>query len=232
MSDGSVINGCGTVTNTFTTPGCYDVTLTTTSNNGCVNSLTSTNLICVEGAPNAAFTPSNSILTDDNTNVMFNNNTTGASQYVWSFGDGSPISTLTDPSHDYQTGDYGNYLVVLVATSPLGCIDSAQATIQIQEPLIYYVPNTFTPDNDNFNQTFKPIFTSGFDPYDYTLYIFNRWGEIIFESHDANVGWNGTYGSNGEIEMVQDGTYTWKIEFKTKANDERKMIIGHVNILR
>jgi len=232
MSDGSIINGCGTVTNTFTMPGCYDVTLTTTSNNGCVNSLTSANLICVEGEPNAAFTPSNSILTDDNTNVIFNNNTTGASQYVWSFGDGSPISTLTDPSHNYQTGDYGNYLVVLIATSPLGCIDSAQATIQIQEPLIYYVPNTFTPDNDNFNQTFKPIFTSGFDPYDYTLYIFNRWGEIIFESHDANVGWNGTYGSNGEIEMVQDGTYTWKIEFKTKANDERKMIVGHVNILR
>ena len=232
MSDGSVINGCGSVTNTFTIPGCYDVTLTTTSNNGCVNSLTSTNLICVEGAPNAAFTPSNSILTDDNTNVLFNNNTTGASQYIWSFGDGSPISTLTDPSHNYQTGDYGNYLVVLIATSPLGCVDSAQATIQIQEPLIYYVPNTFTPDDDNFNQTFKPIFTSGFDPYDYTLLIFNRWGEIIFESHDANVGWNGTYGSNGEIEMVQDGTYTWKIEFKTKANDERKMIVGHVNILR
>ena len=98
--------------------------------------------------------------------------------------------------------------------------------------MIYYVPNTFTPDDDNFNQTFKPIFTSGFDPFDYTLYIFNRWGEIIFESHDANVGWNGTYGSNSEIEMVQDGTYTWKIEFKTNANDERKMIIGHVNILR
>ena len=93
-------------------------------------------------------------------------------------------------------------------------------------------PNTFTPDDDNFNQTFQPIFTSGFDPYDYTLLIFNRWGEIIFESHDAKVGWNGSYGSGGEIEMVQDGVYTWKIEFKVTRNDERKVAIGHVNILR
>jgi gliding motility-associated-like protein len=232
MSDGSVINGCGTVTNTFTTPGCYDVTLTTTSNNGCVNSLTSTNLICVEGAPIASFIPSNSILTEFDPVVNFNNTTTGASNYLWNFGDNSTTSTVEDPSHNYSGNDVGNYLITLIAYSPLGCTDTAYATIQIQEELIFYVPNTFTPDNDNYNQTFQPVFTSGYDPYDYTLLIFNRWGEIIFESHDANVGWDGSYGSSGEIEMVQDGTYTWKIEFKTNKNDERKMVMGHVNILR
>ena len=100
----------------------------------------------------------------------------------------------------------------------------------ITEELIFYVPNTFTPDNDDFNESFQPIFTSGFDPYDYTLYIFNRWGELIFESNDANVGWNGKYGVEGEF--VQDGTYVWKIEFKTKRNDERKVVVGHVNLLR
>ena len=232
MSDGSVINGCGTVTNTFTTPGCYDVTLTTTSNTGCVNSSTIPNLICVEGAPLASFIPSNSILTEFNPVVNFNNTTTGASNYLWNFGDNSTTSTLEDPSHNYSGNEVGNYLITLIAYSPLGCADTAYATIQIQEELIFYVPNTFTPDDDNYNQTFQPVFTSGFDPYDYTLLIFNRWGEIVFESHDANVGWDGSYGSNGEIEMVQDGTYTWKIEFKTNKNDERKMVVGHVNILK
>ncbi|MEY4602969.1 MAG: hypothetical protein RIT43_261, partial [Bacteroidota bacterium] len=74
--------------------------------------------------------------------------------------------------------------------------------------------------------------TSGFDPYDYVLYIFNRWGEIIFESRNPYVGWDGSYGSNNEVELVQDGTYTWKIEFKTTMNDERKMVVGHVNVIR
>jgi gliding motility-associated-like protein len=102
----------------------------------------------------------------------------------------------------------------------------------VYEELIFYVPNTFTPDYDNYNQFFTPVFTSGYDPFDYNLYIFNRWGELIFESHNAQIGWDGSYGANKEIEMVQDGTYTWKLEFKVTKNDERKMFVGHVNVLR
>ena len=151
---------------------------------------------------------------------------------MWNFGDNSGSSAVINPSHDYSNNPIGDYVVTLIAYSALGCTDTAYATITIQEELIFYVPNTFTPDDDNYNQTFQPVFTSGYDPYDYTLYIFNRWGELIFESHDASVGWDGSYGSNGEITLVQDGTYTWKIEFKTTKNDERKMIVGHVNILR
>lgn len=232
LSDGTVINGCGTVTNTFTLPGCYDVTLTTTSNSGCTNTLSIPNLICVEGAPIASFSPSSSSVSEFNPIVNFINTSSGASNYVWDFGDNSSTSTVVNPSHDYSENEIGSYLVTLIAYSPLGCSDTAVATIQLQEELIFYVPNTFTPDDDNFNQTFQPVFTSGFDPFDYTMLIFNRWGEIIFESHDAAVGWNGSYGNNGEVDLVQDGTYTWKIEFKTNRNDERKMVVGHVNILK
>jgi gliding motility-associated-like protein len=231
LENGQVINGCGTVQATFSQPGCFDVTLTTTSTDGCTNSATSTNLICVEAYPNAAFSPSENELTTIQTEVHFTNNTTGAVVYEWNFGDGSTSTSTVNPTHTYPE-IAENYIVELVATSPLGCSDTAYATIQVEEALLFYVPNTYTPDDDNFNEIFKPIFTSGFDPYDYTLLIFNRWGEIVFESHDANVGWNGTYGSNGEILMVQDGTYTWKIEFKTLATDERKMVVGHVNVIR
>jgi gliding motility-associated-like protein len=94
--------------------------------------------------------------------------------------------------------------------------------------LIFYIPNTFTPDDDAYNSTFFPVFTSGFDPQKYSMLIFDRWGELIFESRDAEVGWDGTYGGK----LMQDGTYIWKIEFKTKANDKRVMKVGHVNILR
>jgi gliding motility-associated-like protein len=231
ISNGIVLTGCGTVPVTFTQGGCYDVTLTTTSNNGCVGTLTSTNLICVEALPIASFNPSSNVLSTLNTEVLFTNTSTGATSYLWNFGDESPSSNETNPTNIYP-GEPGTYQVMLVAYSPLGCTDTAYTTIIIYEELIFYIPNTFTPDDDNFNPIFQPVFTAGFDPYDFTLLIFNRWGEIIFESHDASIGWNGTYGSNGEIEMCQDGTYTWKIEFKTNKNDERKMVVGHVNLIR
>ena len=100
--------------------------------------------------------------------------------------------------------------------------------IEVEEELIFYIPNSFTPDDDGHNETFKAVFYSGYDPYQYTMYIFNRWGEIIWECHDVSVGWDGSYGGN----IVQDGTYTWKIEFKTTMNDEHKMYTGHVNVIR
>lgn len=232
MSDGTVLTGCGTVTNTFEIPGCYDITLTTTTIGGCTNTFTATDLICVEGAPEASFIPSASIITEFDTEVDFENTTTGASSYIWNFGDNSLETFGVDATHDYAGDEIGSYVVTLIAFSPFGCADTAQAVIQIQEEVIFYVPNTFTPDDDTHNPIFQPVFTSGFDPDDYTLLIFNRWGEIIFESHNAEIGWDGSYGSNREIEMVQDGVYTWKIEFKTTQTDERRMIVGHVTLIR
>ena len=107
-------------------------------------------------------------------------------------------------------------------------MDSTTQTISMQEDLIFYVPNTFTPDGDTYNEKFTPVFTSGFDPYGYSLYIYDRWGELLFESHDASIGWDGTYGGK----IVQDGTYVWKIDFKLKYTDDHQRHYGNVNVLR
>jgi gliding motility-associated-like protein len=232
MGDGTIQNGCSTVTNTYEQPGCYDVTLTVTSQNGCVSDLTILDAVCVEENPDASFAQSTYVINEYNMEVSFNNSSSGASTYVWDFGDNSPNSTDVDPTHDYTNSPYGNYEVMLVAVSPAGCVDTAYSVVQIIEELIYYVPNSFTPDGDTYNQTFKPVFTSGFDIYDYSLIIYNRWGEVVFESRDATYGWDGSYGSKNQTEIVQDGTYTWVIDFKVSINDERKRINGHVNVIR
>ena len=96
--------------------------------------------------------------------------------------------------------------------------------------LIYYIPNTFTPDGDSYNENLAPVFTSGYDPYDFDLFIFNRWGETVWESHDSSVGWDGTYGASGKV--VQNGSYNWRIEFKTTETYERILGTGHVNVLK
>ncbi len=229
MSDGTTINSCSNVSNTFEAIGCFDVTLTATDNFGCTNSLTTSNLICVEAPPVAAFNGTPAVLNEFDSEVEFENTSIGATTYLWDFGDNSGSSTLVNPEHDYYDAGIGNYLVTLIAYSATGCSDTTTHPIYMQEDLIYYIPNSFTPDDDMHNQLFKPIFTSGYDPYEYTLLIYNRWGEVIFESHNTEIGWDGTYGDNA---LVKEGVYTWKIEFKTNASDERKMVLGHVNVLR
>ena len=232
ISNGTVLTSCNTVMATFSQPGCFDVTLTTTATNGCVNSFTALNMICVEGPPLISFTTSGNNISSIDTEVMFYNNSVGAIQYLWNFGDLSATSNIENPTHLYAE-EAGTYPVYLVATSTLGCVDTVFSVIQVTEELLFFVPNTFSPNYDDFNPIFKPIFTSGFDPMSYTMLISNRWGEVIFETHNTDVGWTGSYGVNGgEIKMVQDGTYTWKIEFKANKNDERKMFVGHVNIIR
>lgn len=230
FGNGTSVSGCGSVTTVYPNGGTFDVTLTTTSVNGCTNSETYVDYIYVEDAPNAAFTPSISVGSLFNNTISFYNSSTGAVSYEWNFDDNSPVSTEENPIHTFPGDEPGTYNVLLTAYSPLGCVDTVSRVIIINEELIFYVPNTFTPDNDDYNEFFKPIFTSGFDPFDFNLLIFNRWGEIVWESHDASVGWDGTYGTDGR--EVQDGTYTWKIDFKTTMTDERVLVVGHVNVLR
>ncbi len=103
-----------------------------------------------------------------------------------------------------------------------GC--TAQDDIAISFDAIIYVPNTFTPDGDKFNPTFKP---EGGNIRDYHLIIFNRWGEIMFESYNFNIGWDGTYGGK----VCQDGTYVWVIEYTDNSNNKDRLI-GHVNLLK
>jgi gliding motility-associated-like protein len=176
----------------------------------------------------AAFTTNPNVFTQSSQSVSFSNNSVGANTFSWDFGD-QQSSTDINPVHTYSNTTSG-YTITLSATSALGCVDTYELTIEYQEEEIFYIPNSFTPDGDNYNQTFKPIFTSGFDPFNFEMIIYNRWGEIVFETNDAKVGWDGSYGSNGRA--VQDGTYTYKIIYKNPKKDERKIVIGHISLVR
>ncbi len=228
FGDGNGSTNGASVSNYYNQVGCFDVSLTVTNPvNGCSNSSTSPSLICIIPSPNAAFTASPMSVSSEFGLVTFTNGSTNATTHEWNFGDGSATSSVINPTHDY-THQIGTHLVQLVVSNQELCYDTAWITITVIEEEIFYVPNSFTPDGDNYNEHFRPVFTQGFDPYDFTMYIFNRWGEIIWQSHNYDVGWDGTYGGK----LVEDGTYTWKIEVKTSRNDERKMFTGHVNIIK
>mgnify|MGYP000134804831 CR=1 FL=1 len=179
--------------------------------------------------PDASFEADPTILNSfTGPTVDFENNTENAASYAWKFGDESPVNTEVNPSHEFDISISTKYDVWLVATSEYGCPDSTMKTIIVFKENLYYVPNAFTPDGDEFNQTFKPVITAGVDKSDYKLLIFNRWGETLFESNNPDIGWDGTYGGK----LVKEGTYVYKIEFGLKDNDERKVITGHVTLLK
>ena len=96
--------------------------------------------------------------------------------------------------------------------------------------LVYFIPNTFTPNGDDLNPTFTPSFTSGIDPLDFWMIIYDRWGNVIFESHDPKNGWKGTLGENGDV--VTEGIYNWKIYFTEILSKEKYKISGDVLIIK
>ncbi|MDP4799229.1 MAG: PKD domain-containing protein [Crocinitomicaceae bacterium] len=218
----------GTTNTQFDQLGCYDLSLTVTNAAGCTAQTTYTDGVCVFANPVAAFEASDYILDSNQPLVSFTNNSLNAVSYSWDFGDGE-TSFATDPQHMYQNA-VATYTIQLVAYNEVNCSDTSTAKISVVEDLSIYVPNSFTPNDDENNQQFLPILSAGFKNNTYRLLIFDRWGEVVFESRDPEVGWDGHEGYSST--PCQDGTYTWKISLVIAASQETKVFMGHVNLLR
>jgi gliding motility-associated-like protein len=227
FGNGITDTNCGTTTYTFQNEGCFNITLTNTASNGCFGSLTIDSAICVTSGPSADF---NAIPAADvyySGDVNFNNLSFGASQYTWIFGDGTPFNTEFSPTHSYPVQLASTYEVMLIAADSNGCIDTATQIININEDFSVYIPNTITIDDNGINEAFLPIFTDYSQIKKYKLVIYNRWGELIWQTTDYNEPWDGrALGKN-----CQDGVYTWKIIYEDVKLGNR-ILVGHVTLLR
>lgn len=221
---GQTGNNCDGFPVQYNFEGCHDVTLTVTDVNGCVQSITASNIACILPSPESNFfiNPIEAEIEDE---IQLTNLSSGAVNYFWDFGNNSGSSGSTNPIVTYQSP--GEFTITLVAVNEFGCTDTNSQVVLITEPVLFYVPNTFTPDGKLFNEVFQPVMTQGFDPYQFQLTIFNRWGETVFVSQHPKKGWDGTY--NGQ--PVPEGTYVWQIEFQNtqKINEVHR---GHVTLMR
>lgn len=193
----------------------------------CLDTANST--ITVYPQPSANFEASPLILTNDNPTVSFTSFAQNAATSTWDFGDGSTSdNNQNEFDHTYPFVEDQTYTVTLNVESVEGCTDQSQVQIQIKGGIIYYIPNTFTPDGDALNNVFTPVFTSGFDPQNFHMTIFNRWGEPIFESYDPKGGWDGKI----DIYAAPEGTYNYSIDFKALNTDEIMHVTGHLLLMR
>lgn len=211
-------------------PDLYDVELIVQNSVGCYDTVLYADYVEIFPTPEAEFTykPYELYITD--TEATFYNNSVNGHTYNWSFGDGTPDVSTFEPTHMYPTVGAADYQVILDVYNFGGmCHDADTVMIHVEDILIFHVPNIFTPDGDDYNEMWHPVFFSGYDPYDFHLMVFNRYGEVIWESYDASAGWDGHYGDGG---LVDDGVYIWQIDFKLAANDERQKHQGHVTVLK
>lgn len=209
----------------YDNPGQYEVQLSITNQYGCQSLASASGFVTVYQNAIASFTVDHLEVTTIDPVFHFTNTSLNASQYEWHFGDGD-LTYITNPTHNYS--NYGEFTVTLNANNDYNCPDQVQMVVIVKPSFELYVPNTFTPDGDEFNNVFVAR-GYGILQSDFTMEIYDRWGELIFESHNMDVGWDGSYGA--VTERVQDGTYTWIIRFLdlTRTKHERR---GHLNLLR
>lgn len=225
FGDGNISNQLDSAINIYDNYGCYDVTLTSTTPEGCSTSLTQQDFVCVNQII-ADFDPDTFEQPISDPSFEFNNTSQNATSYQWYFGDGDS-STAVHPDHTYD--EIGLYPVTLVASAQDGCTDTAIIVIKVRDEVIVYVPNSFTPDDNGLNDVFTPVLTAGYDRADgWQFKIYNRWGEEVFNSEIIGNGWDGTY----KGEPAQIGSYTWSLRFKDSQNNKIHDFTGHVNLIR
>lgn len=138
-----------------------------------------------------------------------------ATNYLWN--NGSTNGSLVI----YDSGVY-----IVTTTNNCGTSTDKYTVVFNECDCGVYIPNTFTPDEDEFNQVFKIKTDCSF--YDFHLEIYNRWGEIVFESYDADEFWDGNYG----IYKAQDGVYTYKVSYVSNLKPDRINLNGHITLLK
>ena len=196
----------------FVDPGKYDVSLKATSDKGCTTSLKKDFYIETYPKPVAAFTANpNPVTLYDPTINFYDQSSSDVKSWTWNMGDGKIISPKTqNPVHKYEVGVSGKYIVKLFVVNDHGCVDSTYRTVEVLPEFTFFIPNAFTPTRDDgTNDTF---FGKGVGIVEYHIWIFDRWGNMVFNTTNINTGWDGR-ANQGEF-IAQQDVFVWKVRLK------------------
>ncbi len=209
-------------------PALYDITLTVTTDSGCVTTLTKPNYITVYPLPEAGFTTDPEMTTVMNPVFSVVDLSIGADSWSWDFGDGDTANGPPPLSHTYAA-DTATYLMRLITTTQYGCRDTAYKSVVIGADFSFFIPNAFTPNDDGVNDFF---FGKGIGIAEYELFIFDRWGNRVFYGNNIPVedaSWNGKV-DNGK-EIAQMDVYVWKV-LLTDIYGKKHKFRGTVTLVR
>lgn len=211
------------------TPGTYSLTMNVITDLGCKYGTDFNNVLKVDEVPVADFTFSSNPTTFFETTIdVTNQSSPNVVNWMWYSEFSTPsISTTENTQLIYPQGEVGNYLITLSVFTEQGCMDTITKILQVISDVAFYAPNVFTPNGDEHNQTWD-IIVNGIDIQDFNLKIFNRWGEMVWETKNPNAKWDGTYGNV----YVNDGIYYWTATMGNTENDGKYQFSGAISVVR
>lgn len=205
--------------------GIYHVTVYVATNNPCIGNLTFTvtNMVTVYPSPKAGLTANPATITMFDSTITFTDISQGATSCWIYFGDGDSSGNCGG-AHTYPAS--GQYTVLQVVENQYGCRDQFQLLIDSDLEALVWIPNAFTPNHDGKNELFMPV---AMGVQNFNMMIFDRWGNLIFETNDIANGWNGKLKGNN----CQEDVYVWKAYFE-KSGDNSTIYkrVGHVTLVR
>ncbi len=203
----------------YKVPGIFDVTLTVITDKGCKKTVIWDDYIEVFPNPVADFV-ANPLQTDImNPSISFTNLTSGATNYIWNFGDNDSLFTTFNPNHTYS--DTGTFVVNLIVSTINNCIDSLNSTVIITPSYRFFIPSSFTPNGDGLNDLFE---IRGAYIQACNLEIYDRWGKPFYNR-------SGTYGVSWDGANAPQGVYVYKIKMKDTQNKDYEYI-GELTVFR
>ncbi|MFH1320599.1 MAG: PKD domain-containing protein [Bacteroidota bacterium] len=208
---------------TYSQNGTYTVSLTAWSSFGCSVTSTANGDINVFQTAIADFSvdpPVTSILSPT---VDFIDNSQNTTTWLWDFGDGD-TSILTNPQHTYE--DTGMFLVQLVVNNQFDCPDTLTQWVSIEPDFAYFIPNAFIPDGKGGNKSF---IGKGHCITEFEMFIYNRWGDLIYETTDVSKPWDGR--ANNGKELAQQDVYVYLFRVWDCLH-EMHVYVGHVTLIR
>ncbi|MEN9699571.1 MAG: hypothetical protein RLZZ301_769 [Bacteroidota bacterium] len=206
--------------------GNYTVSLTLQTLFGCVETLymAQQDLITVHPSPTAGFTVDRTHVDVCDNQVVFTSTAQGASTYTYLVDQQEVAYHAATITHAYHHS--GTDHPMQIVTNDYGCSDTVLGTIQV-DPFTLYAPNTFTPNQDKHNEVFNVV--TDFEVSDWSLEIFNRWGQCVFQTTNPSQAWDGTY--NGMA--CQDGNYNYVVKYRQCDQPYiRKQREGMVTLLK
>lgn len=160
--------------------------------------------------------------------IWFGNLSTAAQTYWWDIA-GLATSTEFEPFFEFTNKEPGQYTVCLAAFNENLCADTICKVVTIDDVLFIYVPNSFSPDGDNINELWgMSVNIDAITSFD--LKVFDRWGQVIFESDEPREWWNGAANNSGEI--LKSDVYVYRISYEIKGVETKRELFGHVTLIK
>ncbi len=202
--------------------GNFDVTLVAVTDKLCRDTLVIPGIAKVNPNPTAAFSYVKERSWENEVDIQYIDNSIGATSWYWNF---SSMGTSTEQNPKLYYIDTLTQITTLIVRNDYGCYDTLTKSLFISPDVVYYMPSAFTPNDDNINETFKPIGLAY--ALDYKFIVFNRWGDILFKTDNPQQGWDGKYMG----ELVEQGVYFYRLEF-VGSDELRHEESGNIVILR